>query len=452
MPKIGEFPGWRRWSNPRKNNMQSVAAQRGEYSGMAKAVFLNVSGGGHVIATYGLVKELRQRGEEVVYFETERYRHDIEALGASFRANPELPTPYAGPLSRWRFHHELDLPLVLCWWTLEWFPEVLERVRAERPDYIVHDSLCLWGKLIAAHLGVPAICSVHTPAFNWRLRLASSAFWRDLPLMLLRGARPSVGFHRLANELRRRHGVRVSAIETYTNPQPVNICHTPRELQPHDRLFDDRYHFVGSVHHLPNEAATSFDMSRLQDQIIYIGFGTVCDPGPAFFRTCISAFRGIGMQVLMLLSASTVPEDLGDIPDNFIVWSIARDGLAPQLAILPRARLFVMNGGMGGARESAWCGVPMLAVPTTFETHEISMRIELQGAGLRRNPGASAAEIRTVSQRLLSDESFARESARIGDACRRAGGAGRAADIIQAYVQRAALSKPRPFVMAGSHS
>jgi MGT family glycosyltransferase len=401
---------------------------------MAKAVFLNVSGGGHVIATYGLVAELLRRGDDVVYFEAEKYRQDIETLGASFRPYPDLTKFYTGPMSQWRFHHELDLPPVLCWWTLEWFPEVLERVRAERPDYIVHDSLCLWGKLIAAELGVPGICSVHTPAFNERMRLASSAFWRDLPLMIVRGAGPYSGFRRLAEELKRRHGFSVSAIETYTNPQPINICHTPRELQPYDHLFDERYHFVASVHHRPNETATSFNMGQLEDSVIYIGFGTICDPGPEFFRTCLAAFADLKIQVLMLLSASTLPEDLGQIPDNFIVWSIDRDGLVPQLEILPRAKLFVMNAGMGGARESAWFGVPMLAVPTTFETDLISTRIADQGAGLRRRVDTPAAGLRAAAMRLLSEESFARESARIGDCCRTAGGAQRAANVIKAYV------------------
>jgi MGT family glycosyltransferase len=403
---------------------------------MAKAVFLNVSGGGHVIATYGMVAELLRRGDDVVYFEAEKHRRDIEALGASFRPYPELTRYYAGPTAGWRFHHELDLPPVLCWWALEWFPELLERVRTERPDYIVHDSLCLWGKLIAAKLGVPAICSVHTPAFNARMRLACSAFWRDLPLMLLRGARPLMSFRRLAEELRRLHGFQVSAIETYTNPQPVNICHTPRELQPHDHLFDDRYHFVGSVHDRPNQAASAFDMGRLEKDIIYIGFGTICDPGPEFFRKCLTAFADINMQVVMLLSASTLPEDLGDIPDNIIVWSIERDGLVPQLDILPRAKLFVMNAGMGGARESAWFGVPMLAVPTTFETDVISTRIAQQGAGIRRGVETSPAELRKAALRLISEDRFARESARIGQACRAAGGAVRAADVIQAHVER----------------
>jgi MGT family glycosyltransferase len=415
---------------------------------MAKGVFLNVCGGGHVIATYGMVAELVRRGDEVVYFETERFRKDIEALGASFRPYPDVPKPYTGPMARWRFHHELDLPTVLCHWTLAWYPALLERVRAERPDYIVHDSLCIWGKLIAAQLGVPGICSVHTPAFNLRMRIAC-AIRKDLPMVLARGALPALGFRRLAHEFRQRHGVRLSGIETYTNAQPVNICHAPRELQPYDHLFDESYHFIGSVHHRPNEAQSSFDMSGLKKEIIYIGFGTICDPGPQFFRNCLAAFADIDMQVVMLLSASTTPEDLGDVPDNFIVWSVDRDGLVPQLEILPRAKLFVMNGGMGGARESAWFGVPMLAIPTTFETDLISTRIEQQGAGIRRPVDANPLDLRAAAKRLMSTEGYAQESARIGDACRRAGGAKRAVDVLKAFVADGVPAETGRFTMAG---
>ncbi|MGJ4928852.1 nucleotide disphospho-sugar-binding domain-containing protein [Bradyrhizobium sp. HKCCYLS2038] len=423
---------------------------------MAKGVFLNVCGGGHVIATYGMVAELVRRGDEIVYFETERYRTEIEALGATFQAYPDVPGPYSGPMAGWRFHHELDLPTAMCWWTLAWYPELLERVTAERPDYIVHDSLCLWGKMIAAKLGIPAITSVHTPALSWRLQLSCWTFWRDLPRMVMRGTGTYFGFRRLARELERRHGTRVSAIETYTNPQPVNICHTPRELQPHDHLFDASYHFVGSVHHRPSQEVPGFDMSRLDDDIIYIGFGTICDPGPEFFRKCLTAFADLDLQVVMLLSASTTPEDLGEVPPNFIVWSIDRDGLLPQLDILPRAKLFVMNGGMGGAREGSWFGIPMLAVPTTFETDIISIRLERQGAGLRRSVDSSPAELRDAARRLLSEPGFARHSARIGDACRRAGGAARAADLIQDHVARARaahhpVQASLPGRMASSH-
>jgi MGT family glycosyltransferase len=406
---------------------------------MGKAVFMNVSGGGHVIATYGLVGELVRRGEQVVYFEAPPFKDDLEALGAEFRAYGRI-RPYPGPLTGAKFHHELDLAPILTWCALEWIPQLLDEVRALAPDYIVHDSLCLWGKVIAEKLGIPAICSIHTPAFTWGVALASPRYRKDMPGMFKQSLKSLSGFRQHERQLRKTYGLaRTGFMQTFTNPQPVNLCHTPRELQPHDDLLDDRYHFIASVHQRPNQQKSNFPMERLREPLIYIGFGTICDPGPAFYRNCIEAFRGLKQQgleqqVVMIVSASTTREDLGEIPDNFLVWSLQRDGMAPQLDILPRASAFVMNGGMGGAREAAWNGVPMVAVGTTFETYSIAERIEQQGAGIALPPDASPARLREATLAVMADPSYARNSARIGEACRAAGGAVRGADIIMSHV------------------
>jgi MGT family glycosyltransferase len=403
---------------------------------MGKALFLNVSGGGHVIATYGLVGELARRGEEVVYYEAPHFRDDLEALGATFRPTPPFRM-YTGPLTRDRFHHELDLAPILTWWAMEWIPQLLGPVREMKPDYIVHDSLCIWGRVIGRLLGIPAVCSIHTPAFSWRMALASGRFRRDIPWMFRHSFRSMRGFRSIERQLRRTYAIpRTSYMDTLTNRQPVNICHTPRELQPHDGLFDDSYHFIASVHTRPTQDRSTFPMERLREPLIYVGFGTICDPGHDFFRNCLTAFRGLDHQVVMILSASTKRSDLGEIPDNFLVWSLAEDDMAPQLDILPRASLFVMNGGMGGAREAAWNGVPMLAIGTTFETFTISERIEQQGAGVHLLPDVAPDALREAALKVLADPSYKANSTRIGDACRAAGGAVRGADIILEYIRR----------------
>lgn len=396
---------------------------------MGRGVFLNVSGGGHVIATYGMVGELVARGEEVVYYEAPRFQADIEALGAEFRPYSPID-PYPGPRADYPYHHELDLPPILTWCALQWVPKLLPEIRALKPDYIVHDSLCVWGRVIAQLLDVPAFCSVHTPALNWPTILRHSRYWRDMPRMASRSAASLRYFRALARQLHDTYGVsRTGFVDMLSNAQPQTICHAPRELQPHGERFGEGYHFVGSVHERPVRSV--FPVDRVREPFIYIGFGTICDPGPAFFRNCLAAFRGLDHQIVMILSDSTLPEDLGDVPRDAIVWSLKRDGLAPQLEILPRASLFVMNGGNGGARESAWFGVPMIAVPTTFETDTISMRIAAEGAGIRIPPErATPARLERAAREILSNPSYRRNSARIGDACRAAGGSRRAADVI----------------------
>ena len=128
-----------------------------------KAVFLNVSAPGHVIPTLGLVGELVRRGESVAYFEVPPFQAEIEARGAVFHAYPPI-APYPGPGGSNQYY----LGPVLTWCAREWVPALLERVRAERPDYIVHDSLCLWGRILAHALGVPAVASVATAGFTPR--------------------------------------------------------------------------------------------------------------------------------------------------------------------------------------------------------------------------------------------------------------------------------------------
>lgn len=415
---------------------------------MGKGVFLNVSGGGHVIATYGVVAELVRRGESIVYFEAPPFQKDIEALGAEFRSYGPIQ-PYTGPTMGSQFHHEIDLPPILTWCALEWIPQLLEQIRALAPDYIVHDSLCVWGKVIARLLDVPAVCSIHTPGLNWPIALSHSRLWREAPGLFLASRKTLRYFRELERTLRAKYGLpRMSFMGAITNRQPVNLCHTPRELQPHDELLDRSYHFLASVHSRPTSGQSAFPMERLHEKLIYIGFGTICDPGPQFFRNCLAAFAGLEQQVVMVLSASTRRADLGTIPENFIVWSLSEDGMAPQLDILPRAELFVMNGGMGGARESAWNGVPMLAFGTTFETYMISKRIERQGAGLALPPEASPEVIRTAAVKVLGDPEFAKNSARIGASCRTAGGASLGADLILEHARRGEAEVSRKAVAA----
>jgi UDP-N-acetylglucosamine:LPS N-acetylglucosamine transferase len=85
--------------------------------------------------------------------------------------------------------------------------------------------------------------------------------------------------------------------------------------------------------------------------------------------------------------------------------------------------------------EAVWYSVPMIAVPQTYEQEIISHRIHKQGAGIMILPEEVTAErLQKTAQKILSDRSFVVNSARLGNACRAAGGAKRAVDEILRYV------------------
>src|SRR5271166_3407102 len=342
---------------------------------MGRAVFLNVSAPGHVIPTFPLLRELVRRGEEVVYYETPAFQREIESFGASFRAYPEVNGQLAP-----QYINEFSVIPVLMWYAGEVLPKVLESVRADRPDYIIHDSLCVWGRLIARVTAKPAINSIATAAFCQRVFDEAPEFSSILSAVLAEGAPIPALFDKYEREVRSVCGNEaIPILEVFMNSEPANICYLPRCLQPYAEKFDRSYHFVGSGEPT-RQWEPEFSMADLDGRdLIYISFGTVHDPGPEFFRLAMRALGQMDAQVLALVSPAAYQSLAADAPANFLMRPA---GSVPQLKILERANVFITHGAGGGAREGAWFGVPMLAVPQTFEQTLLSRRIVECGAGL----------------------------------------------------------------------
>lgn len=267
---------------------------------MSRCVFFNVSAPGHVIPTLGLVKELVKEGDEIYYYEVPPFQPEIEALGATFMPYPQIK-PYQGPVIQDPFHNELDLALILSWCALEWVPQLLEPVRELKPDYIIHDSLSLWGRIVAQVLGIPAVCSISTAALNKRAVSRSAKLWKDLPKMALKFKPALKTFKGMSQQLSDTYGIpKISFIDTFTNPQETNICYLPRALQPKESAFDQRYHFVGPCNPV-RQMEFDFPLDQLShERLVYISFGSLHDPGIPFFKNCIQALKDVDCQVVML--------------------------------------------------------------------------------------------------------------------------------------------------------
>jgi len=398
---------------------------------MGKGVFLNVSAAGHVIPTLGVVAELVARGEEIAYFEVPPFQAEIEAFGAKFRSYPPI-RPYPGSGGANQYY----LAPVSAWCAREWVPQLLEPVRAERPDYIVHDSLCLWGKIIAQVLGVPAVASVATAGFCAK-SLHGCPRLRARRRALIAEARSGLTLFRdWRRELQTTYRLprSISLIEIFSNRQPLNIVYLPKAMQPYAEHFDGAHAFVGLCTPARAQPA-NFPFERLDGRpLVYVSFGTIHDPGLAFFQTCVAALRGVRAQVVLVLSPGVAAGDLGAVPENFFVLA-ART--APQLRLLGRAAAFITHGGGGGLREGAWLGVPMIAVPQTYEQEILSAQLAAQGAGLMLEPAAVApASLRTAVERVLADGTFRAGAQELARQSREAGGAARAADAILDFVGR----------------
>ena len=161
--------------------------------------------------------------------------------------------------------------------------------------------------------------------------------------------------------------------------------------------------------------------------LVYVSLGTVFNDNPAFFRTCLAALAGVRVQVVVSTGRRLKAGDLGPLPDNAIV----RD-YVPQQAILQRASLLISHSGANSVHQALYHGVPLLLVPQQMEQALIAARLTELGAGLILNCRRLTEErVRRLAHRLLNEDFFHQQAAIIGKALREAGGASRAAQVLE---------------------
>lgn len=109
---------------------------------------------------------------------------------------------------------------------------------------------------------------------------------------------------------------------------------------------------------------------------------------------------------------------------------------APQRAALARAAAVITHAGLNTVLDALEAGVPMLALPIAFDQPGVAARIEHAGVGLRlQSQLASPARIGHALQRLLNEGEFRQRAVRLGAEVREAGGAVRAAELIEAALR-----------------
>jgi MGT family glycosyltransferase len=400
---------------------------------MANVLFFNLPAYGHMNPTLPLVAELVDRGEHVIYYSSEAFRPAIEEAGATFR----------GIDAFFNERTYVDENLVRFGYTLiratqEILPVILPEVRADKPDYILYDSLCVWGKCIAQILRVPAVASVTTlarPHSLLHLEVLAS-----LPVAMptaihqtFEGRKELAKFLAITKQLHETYHIpRPQPADVYNNLAELNIVYSTKQLQIYPNSFDERFKFVGPF--LDRHAeAPSFPFDELGNEpIIYISLGTVFNDKGDFYRLCLEAFADLNYCVVMSIGNRTDMNHLGTIPSNFIVKPFV-----PQLELLQSAALFITHGGMNSVNEGLWAGVPLLMIPQAADQLFIAQHVQRLGAGkMLRKTKLNAQRLRKTAQEILAQPAFQQRSAAIGASLRQAGGPPLAVDEIEAFKRR----------------
>jgi MGT family glycosyltransferase len=403
---------------------------------MAKALFFNVPAHGHMNPTFPLVAELVQRGDQVIYYASETFQAAIEQTGATFRTIGSFfdeQTYVDENLVRFAYR--------LISVTQDILPAILPEVTAEKPDYIIYDSLCVWGKCIAQILQVPAIASVTSlasiqPSLHPEMFVTMLAILPIATRSLFEGRKEFRKFLAITRQLHETYHIpRPQITDVYENLAELNIVYATKQLQLYPNSFNDTYKFVGPAIGIRPEAAP-FALDELENKpIIYISLGTIFNAKENFYRLCLKAFGDLNYHVIMSVGSKTDIASLGTIPANFSVGAFL-----PQVQILQHTSLFITHAGMNSISEGLSAGVPLLMLPQAADQTFIARRIQQLGAGkVLDNTKLSAQILYNAATEILAQPAFQKVSASVGASFRQAGGIKMAVDEIEAFKHKKGL-------------
>lgn len=385
---------------------------------MSKIVFFCIPAHGHTNPTLGVVRELVERGHEVLYYSYNSFREKLEAAGARFVSCDDYDVEQKlGPKDATRVGKDLSFSTqILVDTTLALDDMVCKEMERLQPDCIVADSMAVWGKAVAIKLNIPFISSTTTFAFNQHSARIMKQSIRELFAMIFSMPKINKNIKRLQEK-----GYPVkSVLDILQNDNDTHtIVYTSPGFQPCADTFSDRYAFVG-----PSVRPATSSVEKTKEKLVYISMGTVNNDMAKFYKNCILAFKNTDYQVIMSVGNLVNIEDLGTLPENISVYSHV-----DQIGVLTQADAFITHCGMNSVNESLYYQVPLIMYPQTSEQGGVATRVSQLGAGLmlqKNNPVA----IREAVQQVIENCSFRENAVVISEGFKKCAGAKGAADKI----------------------
>ena len=258
---------------------------------MSTVVVLSLTSSGHINPSLPLVAELIARGEHVIYFGIEQYRAIIEGSGAEYRSysHPDYLKPkvhggeFFGVMAHFAKASKVNLPALI------------DELREIAPDYLLLDSMCIWGNIAQQVLDIPAVTFSSVFMMAEKMSCESLMDMAYLPRpkeVVYSGLKSLYEYFEIAQDLDKTYNCKSPGlVEAFTNPQPLNIVFTSYFFHPKNTLFStERYKFVG-----PSLAKRTekheFPLEKIdRKSTIFISLGTINNDHTDFYKQCFEAF------------------------------------------------------------------------------------------------------------------------------------------------------------------
>ena len=321
---------------------------------MKSIMFFCIPAHGHHNPTFPVVKELVNRGNTVRFYSFNEFKEKVEATGATFiSCDAYLAEVTKKVESGEETMSTTDMTIVDLQSTAKMDSFLQKEVEEFKPDIIVSDSVCFWGKLTARKYKIPMVVSTTTFAFNKQSASYMKSSFAEI-MDLIKGQK------RVKAELKNleQHGYHEKSImplvqnDNYTD----TIVYATEKYQPFSNTFSKHYAFVG-----PSVSADYLLDKKNKRPRVYISLGTVISNKPDFYKKCIEALKGEAVDVIISCGRVVDPESINGLAENVKVYRNVN-----QLEVLSKANVFLTHNGMNSTSESLYMATPMVLFPSAL--------------------------------------------------------------------------------------
>ncbi|PPA93558.1 macrolide family glycosyltransferase [Brevibacillus laterosporus] len=400
---------------------------------MAKALYISMLAEGHVNPTLGLVTDLIRRGEHIVYYSSNHFQAKIEKTGAIFRSVDQRAQRKLQEAS-FLLNSQPEEFLLQFLNALEMVMDtILDEISNETYDYILYDAQSIVGTWIAHQCNLLSIATwttfafSHDPHENMGLTGSGDMKRKQERLAMLQEFLRWEKIQERKKQLENKYDVPLPGnFLLCPGPGDLNIVFTSSYFQRNSEEFKDNYIFVGPS--LPDSSNLGdFPIEELQGKrVIFISMGTIVNQQLELYQKCFTALKDLDGKVVLSIGKNVTREELGDVPDNFIVYHYV-----PQLDVLRQTNVFISHCGMNSTSESLYFEVPLVMLPIINDQPVIAQRVKELGAGVLLDfQNLSSEDIKQAVHEVLQNPIYQERAKIISQSFHKAGGHNKAADEV----------------------
>ena len=199
----------------------------------------------------------------------------------------------------------------------------------------------------------------------------------------------------------------------------------------------DGFRYVGPLRTRGHPPFPDLDRLDADRPLAFCSLGTIQGGRGRLLRRIGLACRDAGLSIVLVHCGGLTGDEERALAAELGPHAIVRD-FVPQRAVLERASLAVLHGGFNTVLDALAVKVPLVVLPLAFEQPAIAARVERAGVGRRLTPQlATRGRLGRAITDVLADESMSASLERVAREAEAAGGAPRAATLIERALLRA---------------